>query len=154
MKTTLTDEQINRYQDDGCLVVKEFLNESERNNLLEAINTAVATMGKQKIAGSNARNFPEKEGFYDKVFLQRLNLWKISPFIRNMFTGQQLGESGLKSPCQLGRPGGPAMKTNRDVPKQRKAADIYRQVIGNQVEAIAVAASMLDAQFMEHPPNG
>jgi len=92
MKTTLTDRQINRYQEDGCLVVKEFLGDSERENMLEAIDAAVATMGKQKIAGSNARNFPEKEGFYDKVFLQRLNLWKISSFIRGMFTGQQLGD--------------------------------------------------------------
>jgi phytanoyl-CoA hydroxylase len=92
MKTTLTDQQVKRYQKDGCLVVKNFLDDDERTNLLHAIDSAVATMGKQKIAGPNARNFPEKEGFYDKVFLQRLNLWKISPFVRNMFTGNQLGE--------------------------------------------------------------
>jgi len=92
MKTILTDQQINRYQEDGCLVVRNFLDDSERKNLLEAINTAVDTMGKQKIAGPNARDFLEKEGFYDKVFLQRLNLWKISPFIHDMFTGQALGK--------------------------------------------------------------
>ena len=92
MKTSLTRQQIHRYQEDGFLVVKEFLNDHERADLLDAIDSAVATMGKQKIAGSNARNFPEKEGYYDKVFLQRLNLWKISPFIHDMFTGKQLGE--------------------------------------------------------------
>jgi phytanoyl-CoA hydroxylase len=91
MKTTLTRQQIHRYHEDGCLVIKNFLGDHERQNLLDAIDTAVATMGKQKIAGSNARDFPEKDGFYDKVFLQRLNLWKISSFVHDMFTGNELG---------------------------------------------------------------
>lgn len=91
MKTYLSDQQITSYQDNGCLVVNEFLGASERNSLLEAINMAVATMGRQKIAGSNARDFAEKDGFYDKVFLQRLNLWKISPLIREIFASAQLG---------------------------------------------------------------
>jgi len=92
MKTKLSSQQIKNYRQDGCLIVRDFLDDREREGLIEAINIAVATMGKQKIAGSNARDFPEKDGFYDKVFLQRLNLWKISPFIHDMFTSGPLGE--------------------------------------------------------------
>ena len=92
MKTTLSSQQVSSYQKNGCLIVKNFLNANERTELLGAIDIAVATMGKQKIAGPNARDFPEKDGFYDKVFLQRLNLWKINPFIREMFTSKLLGD--------------------------------------------------------------
>jgi len=97
LKTSVTEQQINSYRENGFLLVRDFLGEQERDSLLDAVNTAVATMGKSKIAGSNARDMVEKDSFYDKVFLQRLNLWKISPLIREIFTSPRLGKmiSGL-----------------------------------------------------------
>ena len=92
MKTSVTEQQISSYRENGFLVIRDFLSKQERNTLLDAVNTAVATMGKSKIAGSNARDMVEKDSFYDKVFLQRLNLWKISPLIREMFTSPGLGK--------------------------------------------------------------
>ena len=113
MKTTLTQQQISSYQENGFLLVRDFLDNQERNDLLDAVNTAVAAMGKSKIAGSNARDMVEKDGFYDKVFLQRLNLWKISPLIREMFTNAGLGEML----CKL--TGMPAMRIWHDQTLQK-----------------------------------
>jgi len=92
LKTSVTEQQINTYRENGSLIIREFLGESERTLLLKEINTAVAQLGTQKIAGSNARRMVEEDTFYDKVFLQRLNLWKISPLIREMFTDAGLGD--------------------------------------------------------------
>jgi phytanoyl-CoA hydroxylase len=113
LKTSLTEQQISNYRESGSLIIREFLGEGERTQLLEAIDTAVAQLGKQKIAGSNAREWDEEDSFYDKVFLQRLNLWKISPLIRELFTGEHLGNMI----CSLA--GVPAMRIWHDQTLQK-----------------------------------
>ena len=113
MKTLIGGQQISSYQENGVLIVRGFLDKQERSALLDAVNTAVATMGKSKIAGSNARDMVEKNDFYDKVFLQRLNLWKISPLIREMFTSTGIGEMI----CKLA--GVPAMRIWHDQTLQK-----------------------------------
>ena len=91
VKTTVSSQQVKSYRENGFLLIREFLDTQERKALLKAVNSAVNIMGKSKVAGSNARGMVEGDSFYDNVFLQRLNLWKISPPIREMFTDTSLG---------------------------------------------------------------
>ncbi len=85
MNTDISDTQAKSYRENGFLIVRNFLSDSERQEMITAISDTVKEMGKQRIAGSNAAEI-EEDDYYDHVFLQRLNLWKINPTIKKFFT--------------------------------------------------------------------
>ena len=91
MNTSLTQKQIDKYQRDGCLIFEEFLTPDEVNEMLEAVSESVGQMGKQKVAGEGNVDLVEADSYYDKVFLQRLNLWKINDTIKRFFLNPALG---------------------------------------------------------------
>ncbi len=93
MNTRLEQSQIDEYRKNGCLVYRSFLSEKEVKELLRAIADALEAMGNKKVAGSSTLNEQkESDEYYDQVFLQKLNLWKVSEHIRNLFLGTGLGE--------------------------------------------------------------
>ncbi len=49
-------------------------------------------MGKQKIAGAE-KTWKEGDSYYDKVFTQRLNLWKINDTVKRYMLSPALGET-------------------------------------------------------------
>lgn len=51
---------------------------------------SVAAMGKKLVAGGGAE-MEEGDTFYDKVFTQRLNLWRISPVVKRYMLNPDLG---------------------------------------------------------------
>ena len=59
MKTDLTQEQIDAYQRDGCLIVKEFLTTQELDELISAVSECVKQMGKWKVAGDEDKKHVE-----------------------------------------------------------------------------------------------
>jgi ectoine hydroxylase-related dioxygenase (phytanoyl-CoA dioxygenase family) len=91
MRTKLTQEQIDTYQRDGCLVYEGLFSDQEVEEILAGISDAVKTMGKNKVAGEGA-DMKEGNDYYDNVFLQRVNLWKISPVVKRYFLGPEIGE--------------------------------------------------------------
>ncbi len=91
MNANITVSQVKDYQENGFLIVRNFLSEAEREEMITAVSDTVKKMGKRKIAGNNAAEVEEENGYYDSVFLQRLNLWKINPFIKKVFTDPDLG---------------------------------------------------------------
>ncbi len=78
MLTEMCDEQIASYREDGFTVMRGFLNANEIAELKQAILDAIATMGKSRIAGPGA-NLVEGDAYFDRVYTQRLNLWRIVP---------------------------------------------------------------------------
>ena len=94
MNTRLTQEQIVRYQNDGCLVYRNFLSSDEVDELLDSISSALNEMGTKKVAGESVLNAPEekKDDFYENVFIQKLNLWKVSDVVKRVFLGPEIGE--------------------------------------------------------------
>ncbi|NUM74334.1 phytanoyl-CoA dioxygenase family protein [candidate division KSB1 bacterium] len=92
MNTRVTPEQIQAYQRDGYLILENFLTPAEVEEIIAAVSEAVNQMGKQKVAGEGNKDLVEGESFYDKVFVQRLNLWKINPTIKKYFLSPELGE--------------------------------------------------------------
>ncbi|MDZ7269503.1 MAG: phytanoyl-CoA dioxygenase family protein [candidate division KSB1 bacterium] len=102
MNTHVTAEQIAFYQDNGFLILENFLSPQEVEEIIAAVSEAVRQMGRQKVAGEGNKDLVEGESFYDKVFVQRLNLWKINPTIKKYFLSPELG----RMLCQLtGAPG-------------------------------------------------
>lgn len=96
MKTTLTSEQIASYQQDGFVYHPGFLSTEEVAELKEAVLTTVAAMGKKKVAGGGLE-LEEGDTYYDKVFTQRLNLWRINDTVKKFMLSPDLG----RMLCQL-----------------------------------------------------
>lgn len=96
MKTPLTSEQIASYRQNGFVHHPGFLSTEEVAELKEAVLTAVAAMGKAKVAGGGA-DMQEGDSYYDKVFTQRLNLWRINGTVKKFMLNPDLG----RMLCQL-----------------------------------------------------
>ena len=94
MKTDLTPAQIDDYRRDGCLILREFLTENELETLTAAITRCVEEMGAWKLSGEVGRTDRWKQGneYYDRVFIQRINLWKIDETVKSFFLDPALGE--------------------------------------------------------------
>jgi len=97
MKTKLTQEQIQFYQDNGFLHVPGFLSPAETVELKNAVLESVAAMGKRRLTGAGKEWDESGENFYDKVFTQRINLWRINDTVKRYMLSPALG----KQVCEL-----------------------------------------------------
>ena len=91
MRTQLDDNEIRRYQQDGFLHVPGFLKEGEVAELKQAVLATVESMGRRKVADSELTE-ESGDSYYDRVFTQRLNLWRISPVVKSYMLRAELGE--------------------------------------------------------------
>lgn len=91
MNTLLSREQVEAYRRDGYVAHRGLLDEAEVGELKAAVLAAIASMGKKKITAGGA-SIEEGESYYDKVFTQRLNLWRINDLVKRVLLGPQLGE--------------------------------------------------------------
>ena len=87
MKTDLTTQQISDYREQGFLIVENVLSATEVSELSSAVGEAVKQMGDRKIASDCAKEWDKGESYFDKVFLQKLNLWCLSPVVRRYMLG-------------------------------------------------------------------
>ena len=92
MNTQLTEEQINAYRDNGYLVVRGFLSAEELAELRAGIDEAVAQLGRRKLSGTTGDRWLAGETYYDHVFLQRINLWKINEAVKKYMLAAELGQ--------------------------------------------------------------
>ena len=96
MNTTLTQQQIDQYQRDGALINRGLLSEAEVDSLLGNISKAVREMGHSRVArNADLGKDPEKSAesdYYDDVFVQKLNLWRINDGIKRLFLGPEFGQ--------------------------------------------------------------
>jgi phytanoyl-CoA hydroxylase len=93
MKTKLSQKQVDQYQRDGFLVYRDFMSDTEIGALIGAIEKAVAAMGEQTVSGMAPTGpKPSADDYYSRVFLQKINLWKISEHVKSIFLGPALGE--------------------------------------------------------------
>jgi phytanoyl-CoA hydroxylase len=93
MNTKLTSAQIEQYQRDGVLVYRGFMTRTEVDMLLADITEAIGKMGTSVVADNKAfGDVPKADDYYGNVFLQRVNMWKVSEPIKGIFLGPALGE--------------------------------------------------------------
>ncbi len=96
MRTILTADQITTYQNDGFIHIPGFLSPAEISELKGAVLETARSMGKKKVGGDGV-DWNEGDDFYDKVFTQRLNLWKLNDTVKRYILNPELG----KMMCQL-----------------------------------------------------
>lgn len=90
MNTQLSQQQIDSYCRDGFVAHPGLLDADEVAELKRAVLDAIAGMGKSKVAGGGA-NLEEGESYYDRVFTQRLNLWRINDTVKRYMLSPDLG---------------------------------------------------------------
>ncbi len=90
MRTELSAADIARYQNEGFLHVPGFLTGEETVELKAAVLEAVAALGSRRISGDELA-WESGEGYYDHVFTQRLNLWRLSATVKRYMLDPHLG---------------------------------------------------------------
>ncbi len=101
MKTELSVAQIEEYRRQGVLFYPGFLEAEEVAELKAAVLESVASMGKRKVAGQGA-DMVEGDSYYDKVFTQRLNLWRIHETVKRYMLAPALGRMLCRLEGQTG----------------------------------------------------
>ncbi len=97
MKSDLTKQQILLYQQNGFLLIEDFLNVDELAFWREAVTEAIQQRNGQKMPGRDTK-VGEDDGinkdadYYNKVFDQMLNLWQTNDKIKQLMLDKSLGK--------------------------------------------------------------
>jgi phytanoyl-CoA hydroxylase len=93
MKTDLSKAQIESYRNDGFVVIENFLTPDELEHWRNSVGEAIASRGTTKLAGREKEaKWQSGDGYYDRVFVQRINLWQDSPAMRKLMLDPRLGK--------------------------------------------------------------
>lgn len=93
MNTALTQTQIREYQENGFVVIEDFLTPDELEHWRQAVGEAVNSRGSTKLAGREKdAKWQSSDGYYDRVFVQRINLWQDSAAMRKLMLDPRLGK--------------------------------------------------------------
>jgi ectoine hydroxylase-related dioxygenase (phytanoyl-CoA dioxygenase family) len=97
MKTLLSKSQIQSYQQDGYLLIENFLTTDELLVWRESVTEAIEQRNGRKMPGSETK-IGEDDGinkdndYYSKVFDQMLNLWQTSSKMKQLMLDEKMGE--------------------------------------------------------------
>ncbi len=95
MNIDLTIEQINSYRENGFIVIEDFLTPDELQTWRRHVDDAVALRDGRLIAGgprARDRVGSEESLYYDRVFVQRMNLWNDHEGMRELMFDPRLGK--------------------------------------------------------------
>src|ERR1700744_3288557 len=87
MKNELTPEQVNSYQENGFLVIEDFLSADELAFWRIALDEALANRNGDKLPGRKDildQNDPEDKTYYNNVFDQMINIWQYNEKMREI----------------------------------------------------------------------
>jgi phytanoyl-CoA hydroxylase len=90
MKTDLTQDQIESYQNNGYVVIDDFLTTDELNHWRECVDEAVAKRANYRFANEGGAEDPDN--YYTNVFIQRVNLWQDNDDMRVLMLDARLGK--------------------------------------------------------------
>ena len=98
MRTTPTDEERERYAENGYLVVEEFLDRDELEHWRTVVDVALARRGAQRFSfatGAEATSCSRpaaEQSYYDRVFTQRVNLWQTDATMKTLMINPVIGK--------------------------------------------------------------
>lgn len=90
MRTTITQAQIDHYQENGFVVIKNFLSPRELETWRAAVDDAIGRRGQQRVLGHEEKL--NEDAYYNNVFIQRVNLWMDNEPIRQLMLDKRLGK--------------------------------------------------------------
>jgi ectoine hydroxylase-related dioxygenase (phytanoyl-CoA dioxygenase family) len=97
MNTNINNEQIEFYQENGFLILDDFLNENELENWRNTVFNSVAKREGVKIPGK-AVKVGEADGinadaeYFGKVFDQVINLWQTDKNVKSLILDEEIGK--------------------------------------------------------------
>lgn len=101
MKYAMTPRQIESYQEQGFLVIEDFLDPAELMEWREAVDEAVTERNGIKLPGTAIKT-GEDDGinadtaYFGKVFDQLVNLWQTNARVRRLIVNEKLGEAACR----------------------------------------------------------
>ncbi|MCD2424538.1 phytanoyl-CoA dioxygenase family protein [Niabella pedocola] len=97
MKNELSQEQIGYYQENGFIVIDDFLSPEELQEWREAVTEAIAERNGIKIPGQDIKvgmddGINEDAEYFSKVFDQLLNLWQTNGKVKKIMMDERIGK--------------------------------------------------------------
>ncbi len=89
MRTEITKQEIDSYRKQGFVVLAGMFDAAELAAWREAVDEAVAARENSKLANAD---WQSGDSYYDKVFIQRLNLWQDSLKVRKLILDSRIGK--------------------------------------------------------------
>ena len=99
MKNELSADQISKYQNDGFIVIEDFLSTDEVENWRNALDEAVKKRGGNKMPDRKevyGKGDDADKSYYDNVFAQLINLWQDNEKMRNIMLDERIGKMAAK----------------------------------------------------------
>jgi phytanoyl-CoA hydroxylase len=95
MKNDISPEQVKKYQDEGFLVIPDFLSQQELAEWRTALDEALEKRKGNKLpdrASVYGKGDDADKSYYDNVFDQLINLWQDNEKMRNIMLDARLGK--------------------------------------------------------------
>jgi ectoine hydroxylase-related dioxygenase (phytanoyl-CoA dioxygenase family) len=97
MKYQVGQNQITSYQDQGFIVIEDFLSPDELEQWRETVMNAVRKRKGQKMPGKDTKigeddGINEDSAYYGKVFDQLLNLWQTDDGVKALMFDERIGQ--------------------------------------------------------------
>lgn len=101
MKNQITEEQVQYFQDNGFIVIEDFLSPDELEHWRSAVMEAVTERGGKKMPGKDTMvgeddGINEDADYFGKVFDQLLNLWQTNDKVKALMVDERIGEMAAK----------------------------------------------------------
>jgi len=90
MNTDITKQQVDDYRENGFVVIEDFLTADELEHWRDQMEDAVAKRGDRRRPDGGTEQ--AKSEYYNKVFVQRINLWQDHEGIRKIMFNEKLGQ--------------------------------------------------------------
>jgi len=97
MRDHVTQYEIDSYQENGFVVLEDFLTSDELVLWRAAVDEAVSQRGQQRIPGREEKI--DDEVYYNNVFIQRVNLWQSNVKVRDLMFDERLGKMAANLAC-------------------------------------------------------
>jgi ectoine hydroxylase-related dioxygenase (phytanoyl-CoA dioxygenase family) len=97
MNTELSQEQISFYDENGYVIIEDFLNKDELETWREAVTEAVLERNGLKMPGKNV-TINDEDGinkdaeYFNNVFDQLLNLWQTNEKVKDIMLDERIGK--------------------------------------------------------------
>ena len=101
MNTSISQSQIDFYQENGFIIIEDFLTQGELHHWRETVMSAISKRGGQKIPGKSGM-VGEDDGinsdseYFSKVFDQLINLWQTDKGVKELMFDPRIGEMAAK----------------------------------------------------------
>lgn len=95
MKNDLSQEQISKYQNNGFVIIEDFLSPDELEFWRSALEEAIAKRGGNKMPDRKevyGKGDDADKSYYDNVFAQLINLWQDNDKMREIMLDERLGK--------------------------------------------------------------